>query len=314
MLSAAIGLWSAGCSTESKEALGTLEWDQVQARAIVSQPIVEVLAKEGDTVASGQALLRLDTSLQEARVASLEASVGQAQWELERRQAGYRSEEVAKAVAEAEAAKSTVKTRQVEYDREKALYEKGASSERRVQMLWNQLEQAKAKERATTEQQNMLEEGYRVEEVEQAKDALAAAKAQLRHAREQLERYTITAERAGLLDSLPFKLGDEPPVGAVVSTVLAGEKPWARVYVPEPWLGRIENGDTVDVLVDGRAEPFPGRVRHISSNASFTPYYTLSEDDRSRLTYVTDVVLMDDAARKLPVGIPVRVRLRDGDS
>ncbi len=303
----------AGCRTEPMEALGTLEWDQVHGRAVVSEPIAEIMAQEGDAVEAGQAILRLDPQLQEAQVAQLKASVAQAQWELKQKETGYRPEEIASAVAEAEAAKNTRETRQMEYDRELALFQRNASSDRRVDLTKNALSVSIAEESAAVEQRNLLQSGYRVEEVEQAKAGLASAEAALRQAEEQLDRYTVKAERSGVLDSLPFKLGDKPPVGAVVSTVLAGDRPWARVYVPEPWVSQLKSGDLVDIRIDGRGTPFEGRVRHIASNAAFTPYYTLSEEDRSRLSYVAEIDLVEESAKELPVGIPVRMRLRGGN-
>ena len=41
------------------EALGTLEWDQVHGRAVVSEPIAEVMVKEGDAVQVGDTLFEL---------------------------------------------------------------------------------------------------------------------------------------------------------------------------------------------------------------------------------------------------------------
>ena len=57
--------------------------------------------------------------------------------------------------------------------------------------------------------------------------------------------------------------------------------------------------------------PFEGRIRHIESRPSFTPYYALAEEDRQRLTYVTQIDMLSEDASELPVGIPVQVALRD---
>ncbi len=301
----------AGCSEMKREALGTLEWDRINGRAVVSEPIVMISAQEGEMVEAGQKLLQLDSRLQEALVAKLQARVQEAQWHVQQLQAGYRPEEIASAAATAEGSRHNRETMQTEYDRKLGLADRSAVSERSVDESANALAQAKATERSANEKLKMLKSGYRTEEIEQVKAELVAAEAELQHAEAQLSRYTIRAERAGLLDSLPFKLGDKPPVGAVVSTVLAGEAPWARIYLPEPWLSQVKHGDRVDILVDGREDPIPGTIRHMESAASFTPYYTLSEDDRSRLSFVTVVDLDPRAAKNLPVGIPTRMRLRN---
>jgi HlyD family secretion protein len=307
--SAALSL--VGCRSDPPEALGTLEWDRVNGRAVASEVIVEVLAEEGERVVEGQPLLRIDARLQVAQVARLKAHVSGAEWKLTELESGYRVEEVASAEAELDAALYNLKIMKTEFDRKSSAGSKGAISQQEKDVSANSLAQAKATERSAEERLKMLKSGYRSEEIEQAKAKLDAARAELVHAEESLSRYTVTARRGGLLDSVPFKLGDKPPAGAVVTTVLAEKAPWARIYLPEPWLSRVKPGDTVDILVDGLEGPITGTVRNIQSNASFTPYYTLSEVDRSRLSFVTEVDLDVGAAADLPLGIPVRMRLRD---
>lgn len=296
-----------GCFEAQEAALGTLEWDQVNGRAIASEAIVEIFVKEGDRVEVGAPLLRLDTGLQEARVAQSRASVAQAKWRLAERKEGFRAEEVAKTEAELEAAKFDTKTAKAQLAREEKLMEADVVSDRELDAYRDRLAQSEGRQAALTEQLSLLTEGFRTEEIAQAQAQLDAAEAELAYQEAQLERYTVTAERAGLVDAIPFKLGDKPPAQAVVTTVLAGDRPWARVYLPEPWLGQIAVGDSVDVRVDGRPEPYAARVRHIESEPSFTPYYALSEQDRKRLSYVTEVDLLDSSAQALRVGIPVRV-------
>jgi HlyD family secretion protein len=61
--------------------------------------------------------------------------------------------------------------------------------------------------------------------------------------------------------------------------------------------------------VDGIAEPLAGTVRYISAEAAFTPYYALTQKDRTRLSYLAEVTLDDARAAALPAGIPVQVTL-----
>ncbi|MND04156.1 hypothetical protein D3C83_243040 [compost metagenome] len=49
-------------------------------------------------------------------------------------------------------------------------------------------------------------------------------------------------------------------------------------------------------------------MRFVSSEAAYTPYYSLTEHDRSRLAYRAEVDLeLDDAAQALPAGVPVSI-------
>jgi HlyD family secretion protein len=54
-------------------------------------------------------------------------------------------------------------------------------------------------------------------------------------------------------------------------------------------------------------------VRHLESQSTFTPYYALTGDDASRLTYLAELTLDDDSALALPAGLPVQA-YRDDES
>jgi len=48
-----------------------------------------------------------------------------------------------------------------------------------------------------------------------------------------------------------------------------------------------------------------GTVRWVSTDASYTPYFALTEHDRSRLSYLAEIDLPD--ASSLPSGLPLEV-------
>ena len=150
-----------------------------------------------------------------------------------------------------------------------------------------------------------LENGTRVEDIAQAEAALASAQAQVTELSVNLDRTRIRAPRAGRIDSLPYKLGDQPPIGAPLAIELVGDAPYARVYVPEPQRAKVRVGQAAQVFVDGRKAAFNGHVRAIRSEPSFTPYYALNGDDVSRLSYLAEIELGKDAAT-LPAGLPIR--------
>ena len=299
-----------GCNRGEQRAMGTLEWDRVNGRAVASEVIAALHVREGDEVTRGQALLQLDPALQQSKVKQSEARIEQMQWRLSELEFGYRTEEIAAAQAVYDAAVSTRKNRELEFRRQQKLVVNQLTSERNLDLARTQLDQAKGEEEASREQLLQLQAGYRTEQVQAARAELEAEQEMLAYERQLLDRYTVVAERDGILESFPFKLGDKPPAGAVVSTVLSGEAPWARVYLPQPWLSQTNVGTLVDVYVDGRDSPMEGRIRHIESRPSFTPYYALAEEDRQRLTYVAQIDIPDPKAAELPVGIPVQVGLK----
>ena len=84
--------------------------------------------------------------------------------------------------------------------------------------------------------------GTRREQIAQGEAAVRAAEAQASAQQVTLDKLAVVAPRAGLVDSLPFKLGDQAPVGAPLAILLVGDAPYARVYVPEPIRADVKVG------------------------------------------------------------------------
>ena len=116
----------------------------------------------------------------------------------------------------------------------------------------------------------------------------------------------MRAPRAGRIDALPFHPGDQPPVGAELVSMLVGDAPYARVFVPAPRRGEVDAGTRFEIHVEGIATPFTAKLRSIRSEPSFTPYYALAGDDASRLVYRAELLLdSGPGVADLPAGLPV---------
>jgi len=137
-----------------------------------------------------------------------------------------------------------------------------------------------------------------------------SAKADLEHVQLTLQRLEVHAPRAGRVDALPYRLGDQPPPGAALVSMLVGDAPYARVYVPEPWRASLKVGQVMQVNVDGIDKPFNAVLRSIRSEPGFTPYYALSGEDASRLSYRAELVLQGNVAN-LPPGLPCHAEAKD---
>ena len=145
--------------------------------------------------------------------------------------------------------------------------------------------------------------------MQQAQAAVARSKAALAELETTASRYVVRAPRDGVVEALPYKLGERPPAGAPVAVMLADGTPYARVYVPEPLRASYTAGARVQLRVDGVQQPLTGTVRYVSAEASFTPYNSLTQKDRTRLSYLAEITVDDPKAADLPSGIPVQVTL-----
>ena len=296
----------AACRADAPQALGTLEWDRVTLPAPVAEKIVRVDVREGQQVAAGAPLLQLELTRTQSQLAAAQAQATQRREALAELRAGPRGEAIAQARASLAAAQAQARDADAYYARLQPLGRQRLVAASEVDRARAASQSAQAQVRVAQAALLELERGTRAEQVAQGEAAVAAADAQARAQAVTLEKLDIVAPRAGRIDSLPYKLGDQAPVGAPLAVMLVGEAPYARVYLPQALRNRLKVGDTVQVRLDGQKKAYTGRVRMIRSEPSFTPYYALIGEDAARLSYLAEVALGKDAAR-LPAGLPLRV-------
>ncbi len=305
----ALVLLLAACNQNANhmQVMGTLEWDRIELIAETAEPIVEIRVREGDQVQAGQVVLRQETSRYQAQLDEAEAARAQAAARLAELKRGPRSERIAEARAKLAGTESVLDARNKDLERIRALVAKKLISTQDLDRAHADRDSALATRDAARAELEELVAGTTAEELKQAQDALARAEASLRATKVTLERLTIVAPRAGRIDALPYKLGERPSPGAVVAVMLGGEAPYARVYVPETLRVQISPGRLAEVHLDGTKQAFAARVRMVSQEPTFTPYFALTERDRSRLSYVAEITLTGPEASGLPAGVPVRV-------
>lgn len=308
---AAAMLVLAACRADAPQALGTLEWDRVTLPAPVAEKIVRIDVREGQQVVAGAPLLQLELTRTQSQLAAAQAQATQRREALAELRAGPRGEAIAQARASLAAAQAQARDADAYYARLQPLGRQRLVAASEVDRARAASQSAQAQVRVAQAALLELERGTRAEQVAQGEAAVAAADAQARVQAVTLEKLDIVAPRAGRIDSLPYKLGDQAPVGAPLAVMLVGEAPYARVYLPQALRNRLKVGDTVQVRLDGQKKAYTGRVRMIRSEPSFTPYFALTGQDAERLSYLAEISLGKEAA-SLPVGAPLQV-VSDGD-
>jgi HlyD family secretion protein len=291
------------------QVLGTLERDRLELIAEANEPIVEILVREGDAVSAGATLLRQELGSMQARLDQAIAARNVAERRLAELVKGPRAQEIAEARAALDAARSTLETETNEYQRVHDLVERKLLSQSALDQARARRDGASSANKQAAARLNLLLEGTRVEEVEQAEATLEQAQAALMELQTSSERYVVKAPRAGRVEAIPYKLGERPGAGTPLIIMLADGTPYARVYVPEPRRTQFMPGTRVRARVDGREAALDGVVRFVSAEAAFTPYYALTQDDRSRLSYLAEIDLPSGA--EVPTGMPVQIELED---
>lgn len=305
---ASIAVVLAACGNGESPLLGTLEWDRVAVLAEAAEPVLSWSVAEGDRVEADAPLLALDPRRSDASVAQAQAALEQARARFSELTNGARPETISAAQAALASARATQRDAESEFTRAADLHRREVVSGSTLDRATAARDQSRANSAAAQAQLEELTRGTRPEQLEQAAAQLAAAQAALQAAQLQRERLQVRAPRAGRIDALPFKPGDQPPLGATVASLLVGDAPYARVFVPASQRALLKPGMAMQVEVEGIEQPFRAVVRSIGSEPGFTPYYALTGDDASRLAYRAELLLSGDGVAELPAGLPVRAR------
>lgn len=306
-IAAIVALLSACDATDSSNrVVGELASVRIELSAEVDEPIVEIAVAEGQSIEAGQILMRQDNARATARLAEAEAALLQQQARLDELVRGPRSEQIAAARANLEGALEELEFRDGDFKRVTEVHARGLASPDLLDRAEAALDAATANHKLRQAQLEERLAGTTIEELAQAEQAVKQMAARRDTAAVDLSRHDLLAPVDGIADSRLFELGERPARGQPVMVVLGGEQPYARVYVPERLRARISSGTEALIHVDGIAAPIRGRVRWVSSEAAFTPYFALTERDRGRLSFVAKVDIAEDRKR-LPDGVPVEV-------
>jgi HlyD family secretion protein len=146
---------------------------------------------------------------------------------------------------------------------------------------------------------------------DEATARLREAEALLASARHRVEERSLRAPVDGVVDQLPFDLGERVPAGGVVCVLLQSARPWVRVWIPEQRVAGVHPGLAAVATIDGMPAPMNGQVVDVAREPEFTPHFALTERDRVHLVYEARIELLDAPADLRP-GLPADVRIAAG--
>ena len=296
----------AGCDNSEKTFMvGTLERDRVEISVESNEPIIAIHVEDGQILNTGDLILEQDPSRLQNLLAQQTALSDQVDARLAELQRGPRQETIREARAQLEASYASAVNAAASQKRAQEIFDRDLSNQQTLDFANTRLKTTLATEKAARESLDRLLNGTTVEEIQQAIAAADTARAGISRIQLDIERLKIYAPVNGMLDKRLYQLGERPNVGATIAIILDSSRTYARIYVPEPLRASVQPGKQLTVHVDGLVNSYSGSVRWVSADASFTPYFALTEHDRSRLSYLAEIDLPD--ASSLPSGVPLEV-------
>lgn len=302
-------------------ASGYVEATEVRVAPEVGGRVLELSVSEGDRVAAGALIARLDTADAQLAIRRAEADRAQADAQLKLLQAGARAEDVRQARAQVDSAQAEVRAIESELqsasadlERFEALLQADAGSRKqrddaatRREVASARLAGARDRARAATEALARLRAGTRPEEIAVAKARVAASDAQIATLQKGAADAVLVAPVGGVVTARLVDPGEivAPRAPVVVLTDL--DHAWANVYVDEPVVPRLRLGQKVPLVTDA-GQRLEGTITFISPKAEFTPRNVQTADERSKLVYRIKVTA-DNRDGILKPGMPVEAEI-----
>ncbi len=295
------------CGDRSQnQALGTLERDRITLKATSSEIITATPAREGSWVKQGDLLVQLDDTQAQNNLKKAEAALANASATQAKLRHGARAEDIEASRAQLDGAKAQEIEAVANFNRVKLLSQQKMVGQADLDKARSLRDSAQATTNRATQSLLALTNGTRPEDLISADAQVAEAEANLQIARHQLDQLSIKATRDGFLDRLPKYVGERATLNDPLALLLAGKTPYARVYILESTRAALHVGQKLSLHVDGYEKPFDGKLRWVSQDPAFTPYYALNSHDRALLMYLAEIDLPETAS-EIPSGLPVQV-------
>lgn len=241
---------------------GHIEGTEVRVAAEVAGRVTESRLIEGNTVANGDLLVRLDDTDPKLNQARAEAEVDALVQERERQQ------------RELEVWRHHLRTAERDLARYQELQERGTIPSQRLEQAENAFREAQGRVAA-------LEAG-----ISATAGRITAARRELDILANRIAKTTITAPLDATVLVKAVEVGEFVQPGQTVATLVDLTRTELKVYIPEREIAKVELGAPARVRVDAYPDRlFEARVARVDQTAQFTPRDIHMPEERVRLVF-----------------------------
>jgi len=266
-------------------ASGHIEATEVRLAAKVGGRLIEAPLQEGDAVAGGSLVARLETVDTQYMLNQAQADVDAATAQLELLLEGTRREDVERAEEMFARARAEVAAANRDLERLEGLARRGTATEKARDDARTRTEVAERIEAEARANLDKLIAGPRHQEIEVARARRAAAQARVAGIEQQITDASVYAANDGVITERIAEPGEILAPGAVIAVLTHVEHPWLNVWIEEPHLALVRLGQKVTVHVDGVKDDLEGTVTFVSPVAEFTPKNVQTPEERSKLVF-----------------------------
>lgn len=304
LIAAALALGLAACSEPDESRLyGYAEGDFVSVAPDAPGRIAETFAADGDAVAAGDVLFRLEASAERAALVAAEARIAAATARFDDAAAGARSPEIEAARNQLDQARASQREAADALARTRELFGEGHVSQARLDQAEAAAEAANARVSEMRERLSLVQLPARENQLRALQAEIAAATAERDRAADALAKRTIPVPASGRVHRQIRYAGEQAGPSQPVYSLLPEGAVYALVFIPEADLARTPVGTQLAVACDGCPADIAVRISSIADQAEFTPPVIYSDRERTRLVYRAEARFTDTPP---PPGTPLR--------
>jgi HlyD family secretion protein len=236
-------------------------------QAQITTFVETVGAKEGQVVGRGQLLVTLDAKDFRSELAHIREQLIAAEDEQKIALGGGSPDEIAQINTDLAKTNSEIERLRREQDSLQRLYARQAATRQEIDQTKTALDKAEADKRALEEKKNAILQRSKPQ-AERAGLRIEEARDSLRSVEEKLKSAQVAAPAAGTVYSLPAKAGTYVHTGDVLAELADLKHTRVRVFVDEPELGSLQQGQAVEITWEalpnrnwaGKVEQLPKTV------------------------------------------------------
>lgn len=295
-------------STTASKAYGNVDIRQSTLAFDRAGRITALLADEGDLVKKDQILARLDTVALEHQITIKKEQCITYKAKYDELKNGYQSEEIQMARAQVETFENSLRLARITYNRFQNLFDKKSVSAQDRDNAYYTMKETAAALGIAKARLDMLENGYRDEQILAAKANFDSCQSSLEYLHYQKDRESvIKAPFDGQVRTRLKEPGDVITTSSGVFELSQITQKRVRCYLTESQLSLVKTGNKA-VVITSAGERITGQIAFISSTAMFTPKTVQTEELRADLVYEVRVDITDED-NTLRQGQPVTVEL-----
>jgi HlyD family secretion protein len=300
----------AGCGRPAASMVqGYIEGEFVYVASPLAGKLEELKVQRGAQVKTGDPLFRLESTAEKAALEQAQRRLAQARASLEDAKKGRRPSELESIDAKIREAQAALALSERELERQETLMRApGATTEQEVDRARSSRDQNRQRLAQFQAELQTARLGARPDQIAAEEANVRALEAALARAEWDFSEKSQTAPQGGRVFDTLYREGEWVSAGRPIVSILPPAGVKLRVFVPQPLLGSLHAGDTVNVSVDGAGRPFAGKISFISPRAEFTPPVIYSREHRDKFVFMVEAVFEPDVAVQLHPGQPVDVQ------